>query len=78
MASQPSTTPGSFDPAAWLAAFTAIGGGYALMSGRQIAFIVDPDNEAAASVVAEVTNGSGRLDAVRMMIERRQNGETVA
>lgn len=67
----------AFDPGAWLASFTAIGGGYALISGRKIAFIVDPTNDKAVSVVAEVTGGSARLDAVRAMIERRQNGETV-
>lgn len=75
MATQISNEPVAFDPAAWLASFTAIGGGYALIAGRPVAFIIDPANTEAASVVSEAASYSGRLDAVRDMIERRQSRE---
>lgn len=77
MATQLSNDTAIFDPAAWLVSFTAIGGGYALIAGRQVAFIIDPANTEAASVVSEAASFSGRLDAVRDMIERRQNGEAL-
>ena len=75
MALHSETEPNAFDPAAWLASFTAIGGGYALIAGRRVAFIIDPANTEAANVVSEATGFAGRLDAVREMIERRQNRE---
>ena len=33
--------PTRFEPQLWLSALTTIGGGYALMSGRKLAFLVD-------------------------------------
>lgn len=75
MATQISNESGTFDPAAWLTSFTAAGGGYALVSGRRIVFIADPANKEAATVIAEVTGGASKLDAVRAVIQRRQNGE---
>lgn len=66
-----------FDARAWLAAFTDIGGGYAVISGRQVAFIVDSRDTRGAGVIAQVTGRPGRLDEVRSFIELRQNGEAL-
>ena len=57
--------------------FTDIGGGYAVISGRQVAFIVDRKDNRAANVIAQVLGRPGRLDEVRSFIELRQNGEAL-
>lgn len=65
-----------FDPAVWLGAFTAIGGGYALMSGRKLAFLVD-ECEAGdlTGVMSQLVGHPERQEAIKSAIERRQVGE---
>ena len=77
MSAPANDNPAPFDARAWLAAFTDIGGGYAVISGRQVAFIVDRSDTRAAGVIAQVTGRPGRLDDVRSYIELRQNGEAL-
>lgn len=68
----------TFDPSLWLAALSAIGGGYALMADRRLAFVVqDCDGEALARVMAQITGSADRQEAVKNAIERRQAGEAV-
>ena len=64
--------------ATWLSSFVAIGGGYALASGRKLWLVVDhcPGDE-LASVMSQVVGHPGRIKAVRTAIERRQHGEGV-
>lgn len=67
---------GGFDPRLWLSALTAIGGGYALISGRKLAFVVDDcDGEALTSVMAQIIGQPERQEAIKAVIERRQFGE---
>lgn len=65
-----------FDPSLWLGALTSIGGGYALMSGRRLAFLVDecPADE-LTGVMAQIVGQPERQEAVKHAIERRQVGE---
>lgn len=66
----------AFDPAGWLGAFTAIGGGYALMSGRKLAFLVDQcDAEDLTSVMAQIVGQPERQEAIKAAIERRGLGQ---
>ncbi len=72
----PSFKPDTFDPALWLRALTSIGGGYALMSGRKLAFVVDDcDGEALTSVMAQIIGQPERQEAIKAAIEQRQFGE---
>lgn len=65
-----------FNPGLWLSALTSIGGGYALMSGRKLAFVVDEcDGEALTSVMAQIIGQPERQEAIKAAIERRQFGE---
>lgn len=65
-----------FDPATWLRAFTAIGGGYALMSGRRLAFLVDEcDAEDLTGVMAQIVGQPERQEAIKSAIERRSLGQ---
>ncbi len=68
----------NFNPAAWLHALVSIGGGYALASDKRIWFVVAecPADE-LTSVMAQIVGHPDRQDAVRLTIERRQNGELV-
>lgn len=66
----------AFDPVTWLQALTTIGGGYALVSGRKLAFLVDDcDGEALTSVMAQIVGQPDRQEAIKIAIERRQMGE---
>jgi hypothetical protein len=68
-----------FDPRKWLQALTAIGGGYALTSGRKLAFVVnDCDGELLTSIMSQIVGQPERQDAIKVTIERRQNGEVTA
>jgi hypothetical protein len=68
--------PGTFDPKAWLAALTSIGGGYALVSGRRLAFVVDEcDGEDLAVVMSHLIGQPDHQEAIKRAIEQRQNGE---
>lgn len=68
--------PCSFEPQLWLSALTTIGGGYALMSGRKLAFLVDGcDADALAGVMGQIIGQPGRQEAIKASIERRQCGE---
>ncbi|WP_260598880.1 hypothetical protein [Sphingomonas endolithica] len=72
MATQP-----TFDPAAWLHALVAIGGGYALASGRKLWLVVqDCAADQLTPVMAQIVGQPDRVEAVRWTLERRQNGET--
>lgn len=65
-----------FGPAAWLATLTEIGGGCALTSGRQLAFMVDRcDGEDLAMVMAHLIGRPDRQEAIKRAIEQRRNGE---
>ena len=65
-----------FDPKLWLAALTEIGGGYALMAERRLAFIVEHcDGEALTPVMAQIVGDTDRQEAIKMAIELRQVGE---
>lgn len=66
----------TFDPAIWLRTLTAIGGGYALMAGRRLAFLVDAcDGETLTSVMAQIVGQPERQEAIKATIERRQLGD---
>jgi hypothetical protein len=68
---------GSFDPKLWLEALTQIGGGYALMADRRLAFLVDHCDGAELTVVMSAIIGQQeRQEAVKAAIERRQLGVT--
>lgn len=65
-----------FDPGVWLGAFTAIGGGYALMSGRKLAFLVDEcDAEDLTGIMAQIVGQPERQEAIKSAIERRSLGQ---
>lgn len=68
--------PPTFDAASWLSDLVAIGGGYALASGRKLWLVVDhcPADE-LTGVMAQIVGQPDRVDAVRATIERRQAGE---
>jgi hypothetical protein len=68
-----------FDPASWLSALTTIGGGYALMSDRRLAFVVNecPAEELTA-VMAQIVGDADRQEAVKRNIEERQEGRALA
>ncbi|MDR6787663.1 hypothetical protein J2Y58_001004 [Sphingomonas sp. BE138] len=65
----------TFDPAAWLAAMTQIGGGYALMSGRRLALMVDDCHpEDLTTVITPLIGRPDRQEAIKAAIERKQLG----
>jgi hypothetical protein len=66
----------TFDPATWLSQLVAIGGGYALASGRKLWLVVGncPADE-LTPIMAQLVGHPERAEAVRCVIERRQNGE---
>lgn len=65
-----------FSPTAWLHNLVQIGGGYALASGRKLWLVVEhcPADE-LTSVMSQIVGHPDRVEAVRVAIERRQNGE---
>jgi len=66
----------TFDAAAWLSALVAIGGGYALASGRKLWLVVqDCPADALTPIMAQIVGRPERVEAVRWTIEQRQNGE---
>ncbi|MEG3086070.1 hypothetical protein [Sphingomonas sp. PB4P5] len=66
----------AFDPAAWLHALVAIGGGYALASGRKLWLVVqDCSADDLTPVMAQLMGKPERVEAIRVAIEQRQNGE---
>lgn len=66
----------TFDPGRWLEAFTGIGGGYALMSGRRLAFLVDEcDAEDLTGIMAQIVGQPERQEAIKSAIERRSLGQ---
>lgn len=68
----------TFDPAAWLSALVAIGGGYALASGRKLWFVVqDCPTEELTPIMAQIVGKPDRVEALRWTIERRQAGEVL-
>jgi hypothetical protein len=74
MATVPATS--AFDPVTWLSGLVAIGGGYALASGRKLWLVVEhcPADE-LTPIMAQLVGHPDRAEAVRCVIERRQNGE---
>lgn len=68
-----------FDPTLWLSALTAIGGGYALMSDRRLAFVVQhcPADELTA-VMSEIVGDAERQEEIKRVIEERQDGKVLA
>ena len=67
----------TFDPAAWLSALVAIGGGYALAAGRKLYLVVDDcDTYDLAPIVGQIIAQPDRVESIRTAIERRQIGET--
>jgi hypothetical protein len=72
----PVQTQPRFDPQLWLSAFAEIGGGYALMAGRRLVFLVEGcDGEPLTSVMAQIVGHPDRQEAIKATIERRQNGD---
>jgi hypothetical protein len=68
----------TFDPAAWLSALVAIGGGYALAAGRKLYLVVDDcDTYDLAPIVGQIIAQPARVEAVRTAIERRRCGEAL-
>ena len=68
-----------FDPAAWLNALTSIGGGYALLADRRLCLLVDNcDATQLTRVMSHIVSQPDRRDAIRDLIEQRQNGEVQA
>ncbi len=66
----------SFDPRAWLSAFVAIGGGYALASGRKLWLVVqDCAADDLTPVMAQIVGHPDRAEAIRCTIEAQQFGE---
>ncbi|MEN2787578.1 hypothetical protein ACFOKI_02835 [Sphingomonas qilianensis] len=66
----------TFDPTAWLHALVAIGGGYALASGRKLWLVVqDCPADDLTPVMAQLVGHPERVEAVRTVIERRQVGQ---
>lgn len=66
----------SFDPRAWLSAFVAIGGGYALASGRKLWLVVqDCPADELTPVMAQIVGKPDRAEAIRSFIEAQRNGE---
>lgn len=77
---QPTQTAGpvgpAFNPARWLHSLVQIGGGYALASDKRLWLVVaDCPADQLTSVMAQIVGHPDRQDAVRTVIERRQNGE---
>ena len=67
--------PETFDPTIWLTAMTQIGGGYALVSGRRLALMVDdchPDD--LTTVMSHLIGRPDRQEAIKAAIERKQLG----
>jgi hypothetical protein len=72
-----STAP-AFSPARWLHSLVQIGGGYALASDKRLWLVVaDCPADELTDVMAQIVGHPDRQDAVRLKIERRQNGELV-
>lgn len=68
----------TFDPTGWLAALVAIGGGYALASGRKLWFVVqDCGEDELTTVMSHIVGKPDRVEALRWTIERRQAGEVL-
>lgn len=66
----------TFDAAAWLSALVAMGGGYALASGRKLWLVVqDCPADELTPVMAQLVGHPDRVEAVRFVIEQRQNGD---
>lgn len=78
MAQTAGPTSTTFSPARWLHSLVQIGGGYALASDKRLWLVVSecPADE-LTDVMAQVVGYPDRQDAVRLTIERRQNGELV-
>ena len=67
----------AFDPAAWLAALVAIGGGYTLAAERKLWLVVqDCPADELTPIRAQLVGKPDRVEAVRSAIERRQIGES--
>jgi hypothetical protein len=70
------TASPTFDAPAWLAALVAIGGGYALASGRKLWLAVeDCRADELTPIMAQIVGRPDRAEAIRWTIEARQNGE---
>ncbi len=70
--------PDAFNPATWLTAMTQIGGGYALMSGRRLALMVDDcDPDDLTTVMSHLIGRPDRQEAIKRAIEQRQLGQVV-
>lgn len=66
----------TFDPSLWLAALSAIGGGYALMADRRLAFLVQGcDGDELTRVMSQIVGDTDRQEALKLAIEQRQVGE---
>jgi hypothetical protein len=68
----------TFNPARWLHSLVQLVGGYALASDKRLWLVVaDCPADELTDVMAQVVGYPDRQDAVRLTIERRQNGELV-
>lgn len=65
----------TFDPAAWLNTLVAIGGGYALASGRKLWLVVqDCPAGDLTPLMAQIVSQPERQEAIKVAIERKQLG----
>ena len=68
----------AFNPAHWLHSLVQIGGGYALASDKRLwPVVADCPADELTDVMSQIVGHPDRQDAVRLTIERRQNGELV-
>lgn len=65
----------NFDPAAWFNTLVAIGGGYALASGRKLWLVVrDCPSGELTPLMAQIVAQPDRQEAIKAAIERKQLG----
>lgn len=66
----------TFDAAAWLNTLVAIGGGYALASGRKLWLVVrDCPTGELTPLMAQIVAKPDRQEAIKAAIERKQLGQ---
>lgn len=76
MSATTNTMAVAFDPRMWLSAFAAMGGGYALMADRRLAFVVhDCDGDDLTRAMSQIVGNTERQEALKLVIEQRQAGE---
>lgn len=66
----------NFNASEWLSDLAQIGGGYALMAGRKLCFMVSAcDGHAVEAIMSRIVGHPERQEQVKLAIEQRQCGE---